>query len=145
MPQTVNPGRDWSWQRAAILREEIVGESPGDQRVDVSRLPGNPLHPEWVVAGASALGMPGVRADVHGDGGNVSLSLADRVARDRASDPGATRRGGSRAAEELTRQNDEAIAEWIRRIGDHSEAITDVLVHDLVLSDVVTRRDGQNV
>lgn len=33
--------------------------------------------------------------------------------------------------------NYETIAEWIRRIGDHAEAVSDVLVHDLELSEVV--------
>ena len=46
------------------------------------------------------------------------------------------RRGSLRAAEEQTGHNYETIAEWIRRIGDHAEAVSDVLVHDLDLSEV---------
>lgn len=46
------------------------------------------------------------------------------------------RRGSSRAAEEQTGHNYETIAEWIRRIGDHSGAVTAVLVQDLELSEV---------
>lgn len=46
------------------------------------------------------------------------------------------RRGSLRAAEEQTGHNYETIAEWIRRIGDHAEAVTAVLVHDLELSEV---------
>jgi transposase-like protein len=46
------------------------------------------------------------------------------------------RRGSLRAAEEQTGHNYETIAEWIRRIGAHADAATDVLVHDLELSEV---------
>ena len=46
------------------------------------------------------------------------------------------RRGSLRAAEELTGHNYETIAAWIRRIGDHAEAVSEVLVHDLELSEV---------
>ena len=46
------------------------------------------------------------------------------------------RRGSLRAAEEQTGHNDETIAEWIRRMGDHAEALTEVLVRDLDLSEV---------
>jgi hypothetical protein len=46
------------------------------------------------------------------------------------------RRGSLRAAEEQTGHNYETIAEWIRRIGAHAEAVTEVLVRDLVLSEV---------
>jgi len=46
------------------------------------------------------------------------------------------RRGSLRAAEEQTGHNYETIGEWIRRIGDHAEAVSDVLVHDLELSEV---------
>jgi hypothetical protein len=46
------------------------------------------------------------------------------------------RRGSLRAAEEQTGHNYETIAEWIRRIGAHAEAVTDLLVHDLDLSEV---------
>ena len=46
------------------------------------------------------------------------------------------RRGSLRAAEEQTGHNYETIAEWIRRIGDHAEAVSDLLVHDLELSEV---------
>jgi transposase-like protein len=46
------------------------------------------------------------------------------------------RRGSLRAAEEQTGHNYETIATWIRRIGAHAEAATQVLVHDLELSEV---------
>ena len=46
------------------------------------------------------------------------------------------RRGSLRGAEDVTGHNYETIAEWIRRIGDHAEAVTEVLVHDLELFEV---------
>jgi transposase-like protein len=46
------------------------------------------------------------------------------------------RRGSLRAAEEQTGHNYETIATWIRRLGDHADAVTHVLVHDLELSAV---------
>src|SRR6266571_5340474 len=46
------------------------------------------------------------------------------------------RRGSLRAAEEQTGHNYETIAEWIRRIGARADAVTDVLVHDVELSEV---------
>jgi hypothetical protein len=46
------------------------------------------------------------------------------------------RRGSLRAAEEQTGHNYETIAGWIRRIGDHAAAVTEVLVRDLELSAV---------
>jgi transposase-like protein len=46
------------------------------------------------------------------------------------------RRGSLRAAEEQTGHNYETIATWIRRIGTHAEAVTEVLVRDLELSKV---------
>jgi hypothetical protein len=46
------------------------------------------------------------------------------------------RRGSLRAAEEQTGHNYETIAEWIRRIGAHADAVSEVLVHDLDLSEV---------
>jgi hypothetical protein len=46
------------------------------------------------------------------------------------------RRGSLRAAEEQTGHNYETIAAWIRRIGQHAEAVTEVLVRDLELSAV---------
>ena len=46
------------------------------------------------------------------------------------------RRGSLRAAEKQTGHNYETIAEWIRRIGAHAEAVSDALVHDLELSEV---------
>src|SRR5712691_10621456 len=46
------------------------------------------------------------------------------------------RRGSLRAAEEQTGHNYETIAAWIRRIGEHAEAVTEVLVRDLELSEV---------
>ncbi len=44
--------------------------------------------------------------------------------------------GGRRAGLEGTTHNYETIAAWIRRLGDHADAITHVLVHDLELSAV---------
>lgn len=46
------------------------------------------------------------------------------------------RRGSLRAAEEQTGHNYETIATWIKRIGDHVEAVSEVLVRDLGLSEV---------
>jgi transposase-like protein len=46
------------------------------------------------------------------------------------------RRGSLRAAEEQTGHNYETIAVWIRRLGHHAEAVTEILVHDLELSQV---------
>jgi hypothetical protein len=46
------------------------------------------------------------------------------------------RRGSLRAAEEQTGHNYETIAAWIRRLGDHADAVTEVLVHDLDLTAV---------
>jgi len=45
-------------------------------------------------------------------------------------------RGSLRAAEEQTGHNYETIAVWLERIGDHAEAMTDVLARDLHLSEV---------
>jgi len=46
------------------------------------------------------------------------------------------RRGSLRAAEEQTGHNYETIATWIKRLADHAQAVTDVLVRDLDLSEV---------
>jgi transposase-like protein len=46
------------------------------------------------------------------------------------------RRGSLWAAEEQTGHHDETIATWITRIGDHAEAVSEVLVHDVELSEV---------
>ncbi len=46
------------------------------------------------------------------------------------------RRGSLRAAEEQTGHDYETIALWIRRLGEHAEAVSEVLVHDLALSEV---------
>jgi transposase-like protein len=46
------------------------------------------------------------------------------------------RRGSLRAAEEVTGHKYETIAKWLRRAGDHAEALTPVLVHDLQLTAV---------
>jgi transposase-like protein len=46
------------------------------------------------------------------------------------------RRGSLRAAEEQTGHNYETIATWLQRLGEHAEAVTAVLVHDLELSEV---------
>lgn len=45
-------------------------------------------------------------------------------------------RGSLRAAEELTGHNYDTIAVWIRRLGEHAEAVTEVMVRDLALSEV---------
>jgi transposase-like protein len=45
-------------------------------------------------------------------------------------------RGSLRAAEEQTGHNDDTIAVWLRRLGAHAEAVTEVLVRDLELSEV---------
>lgn len=45
-------------------------------------------------------------------------------------------RGSLRAAEEQTGHNYETIATWIRRIGEHADAVTDLLVRDLLVSEV---------
>jgi hypothetical protein len=45
-------------------------------------------------------------------------------------------RGILRAAEGLTGHNYDTIADWIRRLGGHADAVTDVLVRDLALSEV---------
>ena len=44
--------------------------------------------------------------------------------------------GSLRAAEVQTGHNYETIAEWLRRIAEHSKAITDMLARDLLLSQV---------
>jgi hypothetical protein len=46
------------------------------------------------------------------------------------------RRGSLRAAEEQTGHCYETIAAWIRRLGEHAGAVTEMLVHDLELSQV---------
>ena len=46
------------------------------------------------------------------------------------------RRGSLRAAEEVTGHKYETIAKWLRRAGDHAEALTPVLAHDLQLTAV---------
>jgi hypothetical protein len=45
-------------------------------------------------------------------------------------------RGSLRAAEELTGHNYDTIAVWIKRLGEHAAAVTELLVHDLALSEV---------
>jgi transposase-like protein len=45
-------------------------------------------------------------------------------------------RGSLRAAEEQTGHNYETIAVWLERIGNHAEAMTDVLARDLHLAEV---------
>jgi transposase-like protein len=45
-------------------------------------------------------------------------------------------RGSLRAAEEQTGHNYETIATWLERIGEHAEAITELVAHDLHLSEV---------
>jgi len=46
------------------------------------------------------------------------------------------RRGSLRAAEEITGHKYETIGQWLRRAGKHAEALTEVLVHDLHLTEV---------
>ncbi|MBI4499448.1 MAG: IS1 family transposase [Chloroflexi bacterium] len=46
------------------------------------------------------------------------------------------RRGSLRAAEEITGHKYETIGRWLRRAGQHAEALTEVLVHDLQLTEV---------
>jgi hypothetical protein len=45
-------------------------------------------------------------------------------------------RGSLRAAEEVTGHKYETISHWVRRAGAHAEALTEVLVRDLHLSEV---------
>jgi transposase-like protein len=45
-------------------------------------------------------------------------------------------RGSLRAAEELTGHNYDTIAVWLRRLGAHAAAVTEVLAHGLQLSEV---------
>jgi transposase-like protein len=45
-------------------------------------------------------------------------------------------RGSLRAAEEQTGHNYETIAVWLERLGDHAEAVTELLVRDLALTEV---------
>jgi hypothetical protein len=46
------------------------------------------------------------------------------------------RRGSLRAAEQITGHTYETLGDWLRRAGDHAEALTAVLVHDLHLTEV---------
>ncbi len=46
------------------------------------------------------------------------------------------RRGSLRAAEEVTGHKYETIGAWLRRAGQHAEAVTAALAHDLHLSEV---------
>src|SRR5215216_7311289 len=46
------------------------------------------------------------------------------------------RRGSLSAAEELSGHKYETIGEWLRRAGDHAEALTQALVQDLALATV---------
>ena len=45
-------------------------------------------------------------------------------------------RGSLRAAEELTGHNYDTIAVWIKRLGEHAAAVSEMLVRDLALSEV---------
>ena len=45
-------------------------------------------------------------------------------------------RGSLRAAEELTGHNYDTIAIWIKRLGEHAAAVSELLVRDLALSEV---------
>src|SRR5690242_8166917 len=46
------------------------------------------------------------------------------------------RRGSLSAAEEISGHKYETIGVWLRRAGEHAEALTQALVHDLHLSEV---------
>jgi len=46
------------------------------------------------------------------------------------------RRGSLRAAEEVTGHKYETLGRWLRLAGEHAEALTDALVHDLRLGEV---------
>ncbi len=46
------------------------------------------------------------------------------------------RRGSLRAAEEVTGHKYETIGRWLRRAAAHAEALTEVLVHELALTEV---------
>lgn len=46
------------------------------------------------------------------------------------------RRGSLRAAEEITGHKYESIGQWLRRAGQHAEALTAVLAQDLRLTEV---------
>jgi transposase-like protein len=46
------------------------------------------------------------------------------------------RRGSLSAAEEITGHKYETIGDWLRRAGEHAEALTDVLVHELKVEEV---------
>jgi hypothetical protein len=46
------------------------------------------------------------------------------------------RRGSLRAAEEITGHKYETIGQWLRRAGQQAEALTEVLVQDLHLTEV---------
>lgn len=46
------------------------------------------------------------------------------------------RRGSLRAAEEITGHKYETIGRWLTLAGEHAEALTEVLVHDLELSEL---------
>jgi hypothetical protein len=76
------------------------------------------------------------RAAEWGDAGNPSLSLTYDLAPDRAGDPGGAATGesaGCSRRDGTQLRNDRGVD---RRIGDHAEAVTEVLVHDLELSEV---------
>jgi hypothetical protein len=45
-------------------------------------------------------------------------------------------RGSLRAAEEQTGHNYHPIGVWIKRLGEHAEAVTELLVRDLDLSEI---------
>jgi hypothetical protein len=78
----------------------------------------DPLHPERVVAGTPLFRL-------HTPLPEIARAILVVL-----------RRGSLRAAEEQTGHNYETIAGWIRRIGDHAAAVTEVLARDLQLSEV---------
>jgi hypothetical protein len=45
------------------------------------------------------------------------------------------RRGSLNAAEEITGHKYETISKWLRRAGEHAEALTRALVHDLMVEE----------
>jgi hypothetical protein len=46
------------------------------------------------------------------------------------------RRGSLRAAEEQTGHNYDTIAGWIKRLGEHAEAMTEILAREMDISEV---------
>jgi hypothetical protein len=105
------------------------------------------------------MALPRLWPFVRRDPGDAPLPSEDGSPGDHPGDSGGAASGSLRAAEELTGHDDETIAVWLQRLGEHAEAITERLVHDLPLSEVevdelwsfvskkgvVTRRRGQAI